>query len=216
MKISYLNIGRGFAKKADELEIILNNDKISILGLGKTDLLPDEAILIIPGFRSIAEPNKKRRVCAYVNENIDVEVIEYEGDLPAVVFHTAQMTVGYIYCEFTRNKVTLSVEERREALADFLGWFDRIAKNRACLQGDFNINFLENTINRSMLYDWMAGSGFEQTVREPTRVTAHSSTMIDLSFIRGGGYKTHVQDSPISDHDKHFENQKISGSNYST
>lgn len=61
------------------------------------------------------------------------------------------------------------------------------------LFGDFNANFdMENVLPSSdfgsCLYRWMACNSLFQVINEPTRITEHSATLLDLIFTNSPGY----------------------------
>lgn len=68
--------------------------------------------------------------------------------------------------------------------------------------GDFNINFIGNTSDSSILVDLFRSHGMESHVNEPTRITALSSTCIDNIFSNLSSIcsMTKVIDLMISDH----------------
>ena len=73
------------------------------------------------------------------------------------------------------------------------------------LFGDFNTDFVmgENLPNRdfgSCLYTWMECNGLFQVINEPTRITAHSATLLDLIITNSPGYFVAINPPSNCDH----------------
>ena len=64
----------------------------------------------------------------------------------------------------------------------FLPILERISANRknVIITGDFNSNMLDNSGNGKKFKDVLQLVNFKNVIKNPTRVTEHSSTIIDL------------------------------------
>lgn len=205
MKIGHINICRGLYKKIDVLEKIINDEELSVLGLSEIDLDKGDPVPVIQGFRSISDDRgRKVRVCMYVEDRIDTETLICPVDIPAVVVHTATLTVGIIYSEFTSNRKVLRETERRARLQEFLEWFGSVAKREAYVLGDANYDVGGSSGGKRMMQNWALDNDFEQVVKSPTRVVStaagESSTCLDIIFARGRKNKVNIFEVPCSDH----------------
>ena len=77
MRIGQLNIRRGFCKKIDAIEKIICDNNFQVLGLSETDLDEHEALPMLRGYLCLASREKKRRVCAYIAEDYQIEELQY-------------------------------------------------------------------------------------------------------------------------------------------
>lgn len=67
--------------------------------------------------------------------------------------------------------------------------------------GDFNINMLENSKKRQTLLDLLRSYNLQQTIHQPTRITATTATCIDNIFTNAGeNWSTNIIQTHISDH----------------
>lgn len=205
MKIAHINICRGLFKKIDIIEKIIHDESLSMLGLSEIDLEQGDPVPGIKGFQAILdEQREKVRVCLYVEEGIDYEKLDCPVNLPCIVIHTAQMSVGVFYSEFTNQGFILKESERRERLREFFQWFGTVAKKEAYVLGDGNYDFLKNSLGSKMLRTWASENDFQQVVKSPTRealtTKGISKTCLDVIFARGRENKVKVFEVPCSDH----------------
>ena len=199
MKISSLNIGRGLCSKIDVIEVYAKNNKIDVLGLSEVDIKPGDIIPDIPGYRCIVDDSKKKiRVLAYIKEAISVEKKSKNISMPSLFLDVGQITVGFVYNDFTEDSERVTGQNRRDRLLEMLEEFDGIAKQTSVLMGDMNIHWDCNSEERKILVNWAELSGYKQMVTAPTRTK--SSSIIDLIFSRGKIGKSWITDPGISDH----------------
>lgn len=77
-----------------------------------------------------------------------------------------------------------------------------VTKNETIVMGDFNINFKSDTANAKKLKNIIADAGFQQIVKDDTRVTKTSSTLIDVIVTNNFTLEELPRSMPIlSDHD---------------
>ena len=82
MRIGFANIRRGFVDKGADIEATIIENVFQIFGLCETDLLKHDHPPTIPGFQCILSKDPARRVAAYIQNDINFEVLNYSGDLP--------------------------------------------------------------------------------------------------------------------------------------
>ena len=169
MRIGQLNIRRGLAKKIDAIEKIICDYNFQIMGLTESDLDEHDTPPTLEGFICLESNDPKRRVCTYVSDELQFETIHYTGDLPCVVFHLAQCTVAFIYSQFMKNKISQTEKMRRDDVMDFLHRFAGVARSRASLHGDFNVDWTSSSITKNMIIAWSKDNDFQQLIKAPTR-----------------------------------------------
>ena len=120
MKITSLNIQRGFFKKFYQIEAFAKREDTDVMFLSEVDIHESDFIPRFFGFSKNLDRGAKHRVIAYVKNKIEVKQIHYPGGLPCVVLNTAQSTVASIYNDFTVNGVRLKENERTKRLLECL------------------------------------------------------------------------------------------------
>ena len=118
----------------------MRSESLDILGLSEVDLADRTHVLEMQGYAKIVNTGPKIRLLTYIRQSISVQQLSYYGDIPTVVFNTPQMTIGFVYSEFTSSKNRLTETERLHRLEGFLLWFSSVAKKRAIVLGDMNVN----------------------------------------------------------------------------
>lgn len=109
---------------------------------------------------------------------------------------------------------------------DFLQFFDNLCENVLkdsdlnIIGGDFNINMNKNYTYSKQLKDIITINGLKQLVKDPTRVTLRSETLIDLIITNSNKIIVNVLSSPkITDHNiiaVKFKNKKYLKDNEKT
>jgi len=142
-----------------------------------------------------------------VKNDIQYEILHYNGELPAVIIRTHHTTFGFAYNSFTDKPYTkqrrkLSEKDRMIRVSDFLDWFALHASKQFILMGDFNCNWFEGTTFRNKIFNWCLDNDATQVINSPTRVVGDSSTLLDLCITRIHKMKSthHIRDLPFSDH----------------
>ena len=209
LKIAHIN-ARSLPKHIHEIIKLLSEIGLDILGVSETFLSDNtpHSIYQIPGYRFI---NKNRdRKCRggiglYVDENLPVKVIKLPKEFvqPEMLFveitiGVVKMAVGVIYkSPLVPYSVYAAIHENIVAVT---------SKYEHCLiMGDMNINHLLPNSSSCKFFTtfFTEPFAFTQVIDEPTRVTATSSTLIDLMLTATPeNVKMHgVVDTPgISDH----------------
>ena len=141
-----------------------------------------------------------------MKNSIPVEQLVCPDTLPAVAFHTPQMSFAMIYSEFTHDKIRLKESERIDRFMAFLDWFSTVAKKRSMVLGDFNIDWQDQkSPHQQKLLAWSQNHDFSQRVLSPTRIAQQhtgsvSSSIIDLCFVREQRTTVKVVEPYVSDH----------------
>lgn len=205
MKISHINICRGLYNKIDVIEKIIYDEGLSVLGLSEIDLRRGDPLPEIQGFRSVSDDrSEKVRVCLYIEDRIETETLVCPVDIPAVIIHTATMTIGMVYSEFTSKGKILRETERRTRLRDFLDWFGGVAKKEAYILGDTNYDFSGSSSGKKMMQAWASDNDFQQIINGSTRVVTtvrkSSASCLDLIFARGRKNRAGIFEVVCSDH----------------
>lgn len=104
----------------------------------------------------------------------------------------------YIFCIYRAPKSNFNVFlEAVEHILDI----HYNAKNKLILAGDLNVDYLVNSGERTLLNSLMSTYDLFQIVKEPTRVTFHSETILDHVFVKSDSTsEVDVVDSYLSDH----------------
>ena len=214
LKLAHIN-ARSIPKHAHEIDKILQDccDKevcIDVLGVCETFISPNtpENTYKIPGY-NITHVDRdlscRGGVALYVSEKLDFKPIKLPVKLvqPEMVF--IEVTVGKI-------KVALGVIYKSPLIpySVFASIHENLvsvtSKYEHCIiMGDCNIDFLKPTLAGAKFFTSYVTEPFAltQMIEEPTRITSHSSTLIDLMLTSTPeNVKAHgVVDTPgISDH----------------
>ena len=206
MLVGYLNIARALDKKIAVLESILNVECFDVFGVGETDLLPDSIAPTLEGYSTIEHRNNDgiSRLCVYVKHSITIEETICLKEHPAIILQLAQISIAFAYNGFTLNPYTdvkkrLSEKERCNNAIDILDQIQFVSKKGLIIQGDFNIDYLSDTISMRRLANWALDSDCLQCITSPTR----STSCLDLCYYRLNNPKLSASsfDAHISDHD---------------
>ena len=151
MLIGSLNIQAAFGKKFLSIKKFVEDQSLDMIALSEVDVDTRKGDYIphLSEFNMLKCKGMKIRLVAYIKYYINVDILDYQGELPVIVCHTPQMTIGFIYSEFTRAHARLTEAERLGELEEFFEWFGSKAKSKAVLIGDMNVNWSDNKKNHS-------------------------------------------------------------------
>ena len=195
-RVCTLNIGLNVANvnichmkpKLDEIKLLLNSSfKLDILGLCETFLYENtkDNILHMEGFNlerkdraafKQATLNTKRGggVVVYIADHIqykrrnDLQISETESIwLENNLKNTKPILIGSIYRPPSSSEFSLQIEKAISS-ADEIYFL-----------GDFNINLLSDGAQSRTPSHSLEAFEFSELIKEPTRVTAHSATLVD-------------------------------------
>ncbi|KAK3928861.1 putative RNA-directed DNA polymerase from transposon X-element [Frankliniella fusca] len=91
------------------------------------------------------------------------------------------------------------IEDFEEKLQDILL---KIKNGNACIIGDFNIDFLENSREKKLIVNLLSSSGYYQLINEGTRQGAKKISCIDNVFVNSNtkDWRSEVKEECLSDH----------------
>ena len=186
IKIAHLNIRSLKNKKAD-LELFLRNNPYDFLGISETWLNPDISndMIAIDGykFERLDRNSLGGGVGCYVNykykyirrKDLELNDIELMW-LEVKRTNSSSLFVGIIYRK-PNAKMNFfdNLEEAIERVNSI--------SNNVMILGDFNCNMVTNNTLSNKMNDLCTTTQLIQIIKEPTRVTPHSSSLIDLILI---------------------------------
>ena len=181
MHFFHLNIN-SVLPKIDELRIIAKETKPSLIGLTETKIdntVNDEEIQI-PGY--ILERSDRNRkgggVACYIKSDISYNVINTFSDEIENIFvdimlpKTKPILVGVVYRPPDKSDF---IQKFSEAISNSVN-FDN---QEVYILGDFNINVLDNSSISKLYTETCSLHGLKQIIESHTRITEHTSTLID-------------------------------------
>ena len=209
LKIGHIN-ARSVPKHIHEINKIVSETSLDILGVSETFISPftPKSIYQMPGYKFIGKSRDKKcrgGVGVYINERFPVKLISLPTDFvqPEMFFvevtvGMVKMAIGVIYkSPLIPYSVYAAMHENLFAITSKYEHF--------LIMGDMNINHLVPDSSPCKFFTNYVTEPFAltQVISEPTRVTAQTSTLIDLMLTAcPENVKTHgVVDTPgISDH----------------
>lgn len=169
--------------KEDILTMFLNEVScdFDIIMMSETWYANDNDVIRIPRYKAFFLNRTDSRgggVAMYMKENFDCEILE---DLSYLSCHIEILTVK-------NNDQMFSIVYRppQGSVGEFLRSFDRVlcyaSDNRlkSCVGGDFNIDIASETSSKREFCSVLEAAGFRNYITEPTRITPHSATVLDL------------------------------------
>lgn len=200
MKIASYNIGRGLVRKLEALEAFVHEERIDIVGVSETDLTNDDFIPQVEGFTAFPDRSLDLiRLIVYVRTGLPAEQKIKRTKMPAVFLQVGQISVSFVYNDFTSVGHRLSEPERRVRLQEVLVEHAGHAGSQSLLIGDMNIDWSKSGAERDILDGWAVEEGYDQLVNFVTRPSGGST--IDLAFGRGDKMKKCEGSDPgVSDH----------------
>ena len=207
IKLAHLNV-RSLVNKVADLQNWLSNNPYDLLGLSETWLTEDhsDSLFSIKGYKFERRDRRTHGggVGCFISENSSyVRRLDLESDTLEIMWVELQRTnssslfIGILY-------------RKPDNLSDF---FDNLehnleklysVTNNVILLGDFNCNMLtDNNLSRKVL-TLCTTMQMTQVISQPTRITPHSQSLIDLVCISDplvdNIIKSGVQTAGLSDH----------------
>ena len=220
-KIGHLNI-RSLVKNIDQLRIYLSNQKYNILSINET-MLDTSTIsnyeINISGY-DIVRTDRNRNgggVALYVRNVIDYKIRNYlrTENLETITIEVCPPKAKSFFVNTWYRPPDASIE--------CFEWYEECIINmdlenkETILMGDFNCDWSKlsnnNAASHTVRMATLASTyQFEQMIKEPTRVTAASRTLIDLALCNKPELITMsgVDHLGISDHSLIYVCRKIS------
>ena len=210
LSILHQNIRGLLANKDNICKILEDFHKIQILSLSETHLLADDEPQVqIDGYSFISKPRKSGKgggVGAYISSSVpyhrrlDLEQDSIECMWIEVLFpKTKGFLVGFIYRPPDSSKhLCKNFNCKLESMLTNVS-----LENKECiLTGDMNCNYLVNSDHKE-LKSILIAFGFKQLIKDPTRVTQESRSLIDVIYTNEpcNVYSVKVIPAGLSDHD---------------
>ena len=213
IKIIHQNC-RGLFNNMANLTALFSGQKNTILTLSETHIESNSAhdvddLYQIPGFQFIKRnrtTGKGGGVAVYISNNIkwkrknNFENSNIESVWIEITPNKSKsFFVGCVYRP-PDSSCHLSKEWNNIFSLDLANIFD--CEKETIVVGDFNVNYLKRADHREVK-DIFNGHGLTQLIKDPTRVTSSSSTLIDLIFTNKpcNISKSTVLPLSLSDHD---------------
>lgn len=210
-KIVHLNI-QCIRNKYEELDLFCLNKEYNILCLTEHWLLPGETPYLEGYYIANIFHRKtfihggslifvKNSITCKKIKTIDDLAIDKDFECCAIQVNDNNFTNIIVICVY------------RSPDSDFDHFINRLESSLSYVQshytccevilcGDFNVNFMINSIKRENVLDILNCHNIDITIRQPTRITSSSSTCIDniCTSINSNKYTSHIINPQISDH----------------
>ena len=219
--------------KIDQLKIYLNNFEearcpFSIICLQETWLTNDhnESFFQLNGYtfvRNSISCSRHGGVAIYIRNNFEFEILPINGnqEIWDGLFLEVYLRNANCNVECRRKKVIIGniyrpPRETVENYTTFIGELEEILSTtlrnnkEIIIAGDFNIDLLKikNSAHVNSFFEMMITCGFLPKITFPTRITSHSSTLIDNCFVKLSFDFSHttagIFNYNISDHQPYF------------
>lgn len=178
---------QGAVNNFNEIETIIYNNNFEFVGLSETHLISEDSDKIIQInnydiIRADSISHFTGGVLFYIKKNWKYEVKNKIA---------IGMNLWYVIIKLykTKFKIYLVVlyksPNRSYTLNNFIENFNTLIEflndvnDDVVLMGDFNINLLEDSLDKRKINQIINDAGLKQIIREPTRITPNSRTLID-------------------------------------
>lgn len=190
LKIAHLNVN-GLVKKIDNIRILLNRAKIDVLTISESKLCNDisDAEIKIPNFKLYRLDRDRHGggVAIYCSENLSSfdhsKLSNKEFESLWIKIKLKQSKPIHICSTYRSPSIDKPLEHTKNLCSYLKSCLNKLPKGAEviCI-GDFNINWLQCNGLTSLMKDFARSSNLSQLIESPTRITEHSSTLIDLIF----------------------------------
>ena len=209
LKIAHLNTN-GLLSKLDYLKIMLNGTFFDIFAVSETKLdaniLDDE--IKIDGYVSYRLDRNRHGggVLFYVNNQLESHLLKHLTDskyeslwIKVCLDKTKPIFLSVVYRPPSKGSDLESTDQLCAYLKECYSKLPQIKEVFIC--GDFNCNMMSRYALSSKIKDLCSSLSLKQLIEEPTRVTPHSSTLLDLIMTNSVNIsKAGVIDPGVSDH----------------
>ena len=209
LKIAHLNTN-GLLSKLDYLKIMLNGTFFDIFAVSETKLdaniLDDE--IKIDGYVSYRLDRNRHGggVLFYVNNQLESHLLKHLTDskyeslwIKVCLDKTKPIFLSVVYRPPSKGSDLESTDQLCAYLKECDSKLPQIKEVFIC--GDFNCNMMNRYALSSKIKDLCSSLSLKQLIEEPTRVTPHSSTLLDLIMTNSVNIsKAGVIDPGVSDH----------------
>ena len=209
LKIAHLNTN-GLLSKLDYLKIMLNGTFFDIFAVSETKLdaniLDDE--IKIDGYVSYRLDRNRHGggVLFYVNNQLESHLLKHLTDskyeslwIKVCLDKTKPIFLSVVYRPPSKGSDLESTDQLCAYLKECDSKLPQIKEVFIC--GDLNCNMMSRYALSSKIKDLCSSLSLKQLIEEPTRVTPHSSTLLDLIMTNSVNIsKAGVIDPGVSDH----------------
>ena len=208
LNIAHLNVN-GLRSKLDFVKILLNQEKFDVFCVNETkiDSTVSDSDISIPGYISYRQDRTLHGggSIIYCSKNLQTKK---NNRLSSKKFESVWVEVRFkktkpIYvCSLYRPPSTKAMEHTESYTQYISTCFDNLQKNsEVFILGDWNVDVSRKSNLSSLITEMCRSRVLTQHVSSPTRITEHSSTMIDLVLSNSKNAKDcQVIDLGISDH----------------
>ena len=184
-KIAFLNV-RSLVAHFNEFSDMLSQDEYDLIGVSETWLgpnIPDQT-LYINGYQAVRQDRDSRGggVMFYIKNDLQFSVVfssasDVLEELWLQIVHSKKTYVVGILYRPPKGKINEFLEIFEERLSDF-------QPSDVICGGDINLNLLDLSSQYACLfYDYVESFNLQQIIREPTRVTDTTSSLLDIILI---------------------------------
>lgn len=195
MLILHLNI-RSLINKIELVRHLLQDETTDALCLSETWLtaqVPDE-LIYITGYKlwrgdrpTCSGKPRGGGVCVYVLEKYATAVLKTprsNADIEMLGISIEGYRTGVINCITVYRPPKGDTETALMRLDQLVSMMRAEGQCNLLIHGDFNLNYLNGQCRIvKKLKEWETKSGLKQVIRNPSRVSNVSSTLIDLCFV---------------------------------
>ena len=218
LKLAHLNTN-GILSKIDYLRIMLHETKFDIFAVSESKLdanIHDNEIKI-DGY-DLYRLDRNRHgggVLVFVNEDIESHPLKHLTNskheslwLKVSLKKTKPIFFAVVYRPPSKSSDLDNTDQLCTYLEQCVQKLPQ--QNEVFICGDFNCNMLTKNALASKINTVCSSLSFKQLIEEPTRVTPHSSTLLDLFLTNSQNIsKTGVFDCGISDHSMIYVVRKL-------
>lgn len=208
-KIIHLN-ARSLFPKIEDLRLLTLELTPQILCISEswlTDKIPDLAVKL-PNYHIFRfdSTDNYGSVCIYTLNNLSTKVLDIPDIICSPKFDFLVISTQYLKHKsiivatiYIHPPVNSQTYDDLNKLMRYLTTLNK----RIYILGDFNINLLDkNNIFAIKLKTFLATYGLIQVIKEPTRITEYSKTLIDLCITNDKNikYAKSISDNNLADH----------------
>lgn len=206
----YFN-GQSLYSNLRQLKAILQNVNVSLIFVSEARIpedIRDNEINIknYNVYRTNSESKRTGGVVMYVRKDISVKSVDRLSVESNFWLLALTVTIndwnGIVACVY--RSPSCRGEQENMFINDFIKWCDdRIDEtDNIVICGDFNINWLKDSAAKKKLCEGLNDLNLLQIVKQPTRITESSTTLIDFCITNDKSFAVDIRsDLNISDHE---------------
>lgn len=209
-KIIHMNTRSLYPSKIDNLRLLareLNPQIICISESWLTDSIPDVAVnLTNYNIYRYDSSNNYGSVCIYTLNNLTTKVIKIPDIICTHNFDFLVLSVQWLkHKSFIVAAIYIHPPVNTQTFDELVRLLRHLStlNKKIYVLGDFNINLLDNKTNFSIkLKTFLATNKLIQVIKEPTRITETTKTLIDLCITndKNINYAKSICENNLADH----------------